>query len=1171
MKKWQRMSLSLGLASSLLVPGLASATTKPVDLEAMKEKAKQDLAKKLKLSESEQTKLAYQKQQEQQEVLSDNTIVVKYAKKLPASIHLKAGVIVDRSIPSLGYDIVKLSKGQKMADVVSYYSKQQGVLSATPSVTYKTFALNDPKQSKMYHLSLLNIDKALSLAGDNKVTVAVIDTGMDLKHPELKSQVLPPYNVLNPANLSYTDVHGTHVAGLIAGAKGNGVGGYGVNPNAKILPIDVFNGMWGTSDYAIAEGILYAVSKNVDVINMSLGGSMPSPILEEAVKKAIDAGITVVAAAGNNYGESVSYPAAYEGVIAVSATNDKKELAEFSSYGAFVDIAAPGEAVYSSVFDFLKGSSFAELSGTSMATPIVAGVASLLKSKYPDLKPYEVEAILKMTADDLGDKGYDVKYGAGLVDPVKALQFDLKNLPKVVEAADKTKAVELTEEKGEWTKSFTQPGDMHWYQVKLEKGQGVQALLDGAKAYNYKLMFEFLPEGKTEASVKRDINDVNNGKQEGSFFQATENGTLYIAVKDVYGQYDESGASHYTLKLQKETEMKIDNVTAQEPVVISGLPFNSEDSSTLTFAVDAEAKEGDKDYFRFTVEEPTMVKFELSAVPGINSSISAYFEEEFLNWPPKDLPPDVYAEVPTIQYANNNGVSEGETMSFEAMPGMNYLIEVSSEPRRDYFYEFIFGIPQTEKAVPNSNTPYTLKGSKLDLGQDEDGFPERDQGPEEKFKEGEMTEAEYKEKKVSDFRAAMEQMAEQPKYRYFQDEKMLATIREKALPFELGGKIEGKINFSGDEDYYKFTATGDEIFQFELGKTKELFPWVQIMEYDEENNDLLPIADIWTDYYYYLFGGGGEQNLTRTLALKEGKEYYIRFMNNRYQASEESYQFTSKKLMDVPTDNDIDENKDLRAKVLQPGDKDQNHLIYATDTDFYYYKNHGEENHLSLTVNPQSFTDEEKKNLPKELQGALIPFLTIVEDTNGNMVIDEEEFGKANGFYPDYYATVFNVNSSFKAKKDVGYFFVLNGYGYNGLSIEPYEIALHNWNTNDEDKDSVVKNNVPSKPAALKSTKTGYTAEGYFNPGIDFGDKDYYSLKVDKYSKLQVNLELPAGLDGSITIFDSKGKKVGRYDHYGAGDAEVANVTLPKGQYYILVEEALGRTSLEAYKLTVTK
>jgi serine protease len=1165
MKKWQRMTLSFGLASSLLVPSFSATAT-------VKQQPKNVLPTvKSKLS-------SYQQQQQKQEALSSDTIIVKYQSKLSSNLHRKSGAKLERSIPSLGYDIVKLNKGQKLADVLKFYAHQPGVTSVSPSVTYKTTAATpnyDPKTMQMYHLMLLKIDEALQLAGDNAVTVAVIDTGMDVKHPELKDRVLPPYSVQNPAGQPIVQDHGTHVAGIIAGEQNNGIGGYGVNPKAKILPIDVFSGGMFTSDYTIAEAILYAVSQNVKVINMSLSGPMESPILAEAVKKAVDAGITIVAAAGNSWGESIEYPAAYEGVIGVSATNWDNEVAKFSSFGANIDLAAPGEAIYSSFYSPYKGSTFAEASGTSMAAPAVAGVVSLLLSKYPDLKPFEIEAILKMTANDLGDKGFDIKYGAGMVDPVKALKFDLKNLPKsgqLEEAAAKAKAPELSGDKADWNGQIATAGETHWYKVKLNKGEGAQALLEGAKNFNYKMILDFVPDAAEGKRESRQVNDALHSKMEGAFYQAKEPGTLYIGVKDVYGQYDAD--SKYTLKMTKETEMKIDNVTATEPIEIKALPFDSSAKQTLTFAVDAEAKEADKDYFRFTVTEPTTVKLDLSAVPGIDSSMAVYFEPDFFMTPPPDLPPGVYWEKPMIQYANFAGVSEAEKVQFEAMPGMNYLIEVSAEPRRDYWYEMMYGAPAsaTDKPVPNSNTPYTLKAEKVVPAPDEDGLPMREMRPEDSMQKGETSPAQYQEMKRKEFKAAMEAAADEKPYWRYYDERMLDMVKERALPYQLGGKLEGKIQFNGDEDFFKFTADANAIYEFELSEPsgKEFLPTAQIMAYDEKHNDLVPIS--WISTFGVLWGE--KLDLTRSVALEKGKEYYIRVLNDRYMASDEAYSVTSKKMMDVPTTDDKDENTDSKAAVIGVGETAKNHLIYSTDTDYYYFKNGQEDQFLSLTIRPQDFSMEELENLPEELWNPLVAIGTIIEDTNGNKVIDGDEERKVVGTYPN--ERTLKTETSFKAKKNVGYFFVLNGYTMEGdVSVQPYEIGLHNWKVKDEDAGSVVKGNIPSAPIALKAFDeegvSGFEAAGYFNPGVNFGDTDFYSLKIDKYSKYLAILETPQHLDGVLTVYDAKGKKIARFDHYGTGDYELGLLTLPKGQYYIAIQETNGMTSLENYNLTLIK
>ena len=311
------------------------------------------------------------------------------------------------------------------------YQKLGHVVSVTPSIQYKTFNTQDPKSNQQYYLKQLNLEKSQSLAGKTPVTVAVIDQGVDTKHPDLKGRLLPGYNAVNPMNQGSPDFHGTHVTGIIAANKNNAIGGYGVNPNAKILPIDVFDRQFFATDYTIAQGILYAVEKGAKVINMSLGGPIKSPIIEEAVNKALEKNIVIVAAAGNTGDATPSYPAAYEGVISVGSTNEEKKLSNFSSFGPSIDVVAPGEDIYSTIYDYEKKSTFMSLDGTSMASPMVAGIASLLLSKYPQLTPTQVEYILEHSAQDLGAEGYDTKYGNGLVDPVKALQYKIKKLPSL--------------------------------------------------------------------------------------------------------------------------------------------------------------------------------------------------------------------------------------------------------------------------------------------------------------------------------------------------------------------------------------------------------------------------------------------------------------------------------------------------------------------------------------------------------------------------------------------------------------------------------------------------------------------------------------------------------------------------------------------------------------------
>jgi subtilisin len=207
------------------------------------------------------------------------------------------------------------------------------------------------------------------------IKVAVIDTGVDCSHPDLQCDFSQGANILDPgADPMDDNEHGTHVSGTIAG-RGNGSGLLGVAPQATIIPVKVLDKDGAGSLSDIVKGINWATKAGVDVINMSLGGDTGSAALERAVNKALKAGIVIVAAAGNSGPgpDTVGYPGGYPGVIAVAASDSSDKVAKFSSRGDAVAVIAPGVDVKSTV----PGGGYATESGTSMASPHVAGLAAL--------------------------------------------------------------------------------------------------------------------------------------------------------------------------------------------------------------------------------------------------------------------------------------------------------------------------------------------------------------------------------------------------------------------------------------------------------------------------------------------------------------------------------------------------------------------------------------------------------------------------------------------------------------------------------------------------------------------------------------------------------------------------------------------------------------------------
>ena len=285
----------------------------------------------------------------------------------------------------------------------------------------------DPYYTEQYFHSMIDSPSAWNITkGSEDVVVALIDTGIDVSHPEFAGRISPKScNIVTEqvgAEYAEDDInHGTHVAGIIAAAQNNGQGGCGIAPNITIMAIKANDKNSGTfSNYSIADAIYYAAENGADIINMSLGAYEFigfSAIIQKAVRYAYSQGVTLVAAAGNESYGKVSYPAAYQEVIAVSSVDDKGKLSSFSNYGSEVDLAAPGSNVYSTNL----GDGYTVLSGTSMASPVVAGVAALIKSQFPELSPAEIKQRLLITAQDRSDVGRDDQYGYGIVNAYTAV------------------------------------------------------------------------------------------------------------------------------------------------------------------------------------------------------------------------------------------------------------------------------------------------------------------------------------------------------------------------------------------------------------------------------------------------------------------------------------------------------------------------------------------------------------------------------------------------------------------------------------------------------------------------------------------------------------------------------------------------------------------------------
>ncbi|MFH1107873.1 MAG: S8 family serine peptidase [Planctomycetota bacterium] len=259
--------------------------------------------------------------------------------------------------------------------------------------------------------------------GSSSIVVAIVDTGVD-PHPEFADRLLEGYVAPSAGGDPYSTLdtasHGTHVAGIIGAATGNGVGIAGINDKAWLLPVRVFQGNLGT-EASTAEGIVWAVDHGANVIVVPLQFDDGTQVLADAVAYAAERDVVVVAPAGQTASPEVAFPAAFDGCIAVSSTTNTDILATFSNYGPQVDLSAPSQDIWSTRSGGAYG--FETRAGSASAAAHVAGVASLIRSYAPQLTAVEVRRILTDSADDLGDPGWDPKFGAGRINAGRALEL----------------------------------------------------------------------------------------------------------------------------------------------------------------------------------------------------------------------------------------------------------------------------------------------------------------------------------------------------------------------------------------------------------------------------------------------------------------------------------------------------------------------------------------------------------------------------------------------------------------------------------------------------------------------------------------------------------------------------------------------------------------------------
>ena len=308
---------------------------------------------------------------------------------------------------------------------------------------FGSVTVNDPDFQLQWHLPAVQADQAWGASTGTGAVVAVVDTGISKGGEDLAChEFVSPYNAITDSSgaaaANDDHGHGTHVAGTVAQCTNNGVGVAGVAFGSRLMPVKVLNSGGAGVISDIAEGIEWARTHGADVINLSLGCHCEASIVDEAIEAAVADGVILVAASGNDDGNSVFYPARHPDVIAVGATDFRNVRAPYSNRGSHLELVAPGgdldrddnddgnpdgvlqETFQNNVWDYYY------IEGTSMATAHVSGAVALLLGAYPEVSPVVLRTALHTAALDLGPSGFDNSHGHGLVQVHDALLADLE-------------------------------------------------------------------------------------------------------------------------------------------------------------------------------------------------------------------------------------------------------------------------------------------------------------------------------------------------------------------------------------------------------------------------------------------------------------------------------------------------------------------------------------------------------------------------------------------------------------------------------------------------------------------------------------------------------------------------------------------------------------------------
>jgi len=342
------------------------------------------------------------------QLAASGEVIIKFKDMRPTSlsrtVHAasKMGLKYRSWVQGTASHVFSIPKGAGLESTLNYLNRQPEVEYAEPNYRLQIFErATDELADQQWSLGALRAPEAWDLSrGDSRIIIAIIDTGVDLNHPDLKAQLVPGFDLVANDNTPQDENgHGTHCAGIVGAVRNNGIGVSGVAGDCRVMPVRVLDENGAGYTDTVARGIVWAADHGAKILSLSLGGPSPSQTLNDAISYASQKGCIVVCAAGNSNTTQRAYPAAYSKVISVGALDESGNRASYSNFGDWVTVAAPGSNVLSTWPD----GRYAFSSGTSMATPQVAGVLGLVWARMGvETSPDRVRNRLEFTAEDTG-------------------------------------------------------------------------------------------------------------------------------------------------------------------------------------------------------------------------------------------------------------------------------------------------------------------------------------------------------------------------------------------------------------------------------------------------------------------------------------------------------------------------------------------------------------------------------------------------------------------------------------------------------------------------------------------------------------------------------------------------------------------------------------------------